>query len=132
MSMTDPIADLLTRIRNATIADKATTMVPYSKLKIEILKVLKDRNFVKDFLVEDAPVGKTIMIVMAYGTDGEQRITEIRRVSRPGRRIYKKATEIRKVLGGVGLAVYSTPQGVLSDNDCRKRRIGGEIICTVW
>ncbi|HZN55392.1 MAG TPA: 30S ribosomal protein S8 [Candidatus Polarisedimenticolaceae bacterium] len=132
MSMTDPIADLLTRIRNAQVARHKSVDVPASKIKVAIVTILKEEGFVDNFkLVEDAVQG-AIRIQLKYGTAGERAIQGLERVSRPGRRVYCGKDEIPKVLDGLGLTILSTPRGVMTGQSCRRLGVGGEILCNVW
>jgi len=134
MSMTDPIADLLTRIRNAVRVKHKTVDVPASKIKMAVLDALKREGYISDFrLVESEKPGQGIVrVYLKYSHLGESVIQAIRRVSKPGRRVYGGADELRPVLRGIGIAVVSTPKGVMSDRECRKEHIGGEVLCTVW
>ena len=132
--MTDPIADMLTRIRNATRAYHETVDIPASKLKVEVARVLRETGFIRDYRVmenKNGP-GKTLRIFLKYGPQKRQVIQGIRRVSTPGRRVYTRHDRIPKVLGGLGIAVLSTPKGVMSDRDARRERVGGEVLCFVW
>jgi small subunit ribosomal protein S8 len=132
MSMTDPIADLLTRIRNAVNVRQRAVDVPLSKTKADILAVLKREGFIEDFKTAEDGARKLVRVYLKYTQLGESAIKEIRRDSKPGRRVYKSVDELRPVLGGIGVAVLSTPRGILSDRECRKERIGGELLCTLW
>jgi small subunit ribosomal protein S8 len=132
MSMTDPIADLLTRIRNAQIAKHDRLDVPVSRLKVEIAKLLKDEGFIKNFReIEAAPQG-TLRIFLRYSTEGVPAISHLQRVSKPGRRVYRKAEEIQPVRNGLGIGIVSTSQGLLTDAQARERRVGGELLCQIW
>ncbi|HEY0513929.1 MAG TPA: 30S ribosomal protein S8 [Thermoanaerobaculia bacterium] len=132
MSMTDPIADLLTRIRNAQIAKHDRLDVPASKLKLEVVKLLKEEGFIKNFReIEGTPVG-TLRIFLRYTQDGVPAISFLERVSKPGRRVYRKADEIQPVRNGLGIGIVSTSQGLLTDAQARQRRVGGELLCQVW
>ena len=132
MSLTDPVADMLTRIRNASSARHEKCLVPRSKLKIRIAEVLKEEGFIKDFLVhEDGPQG-AITILLKYSADREPAISDIKRVSKPGLRRYVANDAIPRVLNGMGIAILSTSKGVLVDREARKQKVGGELICTVW
>jgi small subunit ribosomal protein S8 len=131
MAMSDPIADMLTRIRNATMANKPVVEVPASNLKRELARVLQEKGFIKKFVVvEDGKQG--MMKVLLRYTDGISAIQGIQRVSRPGRRFYSAATEMPRVLNGLGYVVVSTSNGLLTGQECRKQNIGGEILCKVW
>lgn len=130
--MTDPIADMFTRLRNAnTVRAKRVTM-PASKLKVRIAQVLKDEGFIQDYVVEPAEPASKLSITLRYGGDGEAVIRSIVRVSRPGRRVYAGAGELPPVLRGMGIQILSTPKGVLSDRTARRERIGGEVLCKVY
>ncbi len=132
MSMTDPIADMLTRIRNATTVRHDRTDVPASKMKIEIAKILKQEGFIRTFkTLEEGPQG-TIRIYLKYAEDGEPVIHGMERVSKPGRRVYRSVDELPKVRNGLGVAVISTNRGVLTDEQARSLRVGGEVLCEVW
>jgi len=132
MSMTDPIADLLSRIRNAQVAKHDRLDVPASKLKLEVVKLLKDEGFIKNFReIEGTPVG-TLRVFLRYSQDGVPAISNIERVSKPGRRVYRKSDEIQPVRNGLGIGIVSTSQGLLTDTQARDRRVGGELLCQVW
>ncbi|PWB76284.1 MAG: 30S ribosomal protein S8 [Holophagae bacterium] len=132
MSMTDPISDMLTRIRNATTVRHDRTDVPASKMKLEIAKILKQEGFIRTFkLLEEGPQG-LIRIYLKYAEDGEPVIHGLRRVSTPGRRVYRAADDLPKVQNGLGVAVVSTNRGVLTDEQARGLRVGGEVLCEVW
>jgi len=132
MSTTDPIADLLTRIRNAQIAKHDRLDVPVSRLKVEIAKLLKDEGFIKNFReIEAVPQG-TLRIFLRYSTEGVPAISHLQRVSKPGRRVYRKAEEIQPVRNGLGIGIVSTSQGLLTDAQARERRVGGELLCQIW
>lgn len=132
MSMTDPIADMLTRIRNATRAKHQLVKIPSSKLKLAIADVLKREGFIKEYeFVPDNKQG-ILKIHLKYSPRGESVINEIVRVSKPGRRIYRGVDELGKVLSGLGASIVSTSKGVMSDKECRKHGVGGEVLCHVW
>lgn len=132
MSMTDPIADLLTRIRNAHMAKHDRLDVPSSKLKVEICKLLKQEGYIRNFrFTEGAPVG-SLRIVLRYDHEGTPAISHLHRVSKPGRRVYRGAEAIQPVRNGLGLGIISTSQGLVSDKDARERRLGGEVLCEIW
>jgi len=132
MAVTDTIADMLTRIRNANQARHEHVSIPASKLKLEIAKVLKSQGYIQKYdLVDDKRHGQ-IRIHLRYGQGGEPIIAGIRRVSRPGLRVYVDSGRIPRVLGGLGVAVLSTCRGVLTDREARRRRVGGEVLCYVW
>ena len=134
MTMTDPIADMLTRIRNANIAMHDDVRMPSSKVKEALAAILQKEGFIEGFSVDENPgkPGKVLVIAMKYSPERARTISGIRRVSKPGLRVYSKATEVPRVLGGLGTAVLSTSQGLLSDREARKRRVGGEVLCFVW
>lgn len=130
---TDPIADLLTRIRNATRAKHARLDVPASKLKTEIARVLKEEGYISTYkLVEENKVRKTLRVFLKYTPDKRSVITGLRRVSRPGSRNYVGVSEIRPVVGGLGISILTTPRGVMTGRAARKARVGGELLCEVW
>ena len=131
MVMTDPIADMLTRIRNANQERHETVKVPGSKMKIKIAEILKEEGFIKDFTVEEDGVKKTIVITLKYNGN-ERVITGLRRISKPGLRIYAKVDEVPKVLNGLGIAILSTSKGVMTDKEARAQKVGGEVIAYVW
>lgn len=131
MSMQDPIADMLTRIRNSQNMAKESVVMPSSKQKVAIAKVLKDEGYIKDFRVEN-DVKPKLHIALKYSPDGKAVIEQIKRVSRPGLRSYKQAADLPKVLGGLGVAIVSTSNGLMSDRAARKNNVGGEVICYVW
>ena len=130
--MTDPIADMLTRIRNANSIYRKEVDIPHSNLKENIAKKLRQGGFIKDYKVKDASPQKILTIYLKYGPDGEKVIREIRRVSKPGRRVYQGVKELKKVINGLGIAIVSTSKGVLTDGECRKLKVGGEVLCIVW
>jgi small subunit ribosomal protein S8 len=133
MSMTDPIADMLTRIRNGIQARHDRVELPASKLKVEIARILKSEGFIRNYrLTGDEKPQSTLRIDLKYSEDGEPVIHGIERISRPGRRVYRNKQEIPRVLGGLGLAIVSTSRGILSGHDAVKNGIGGEILCQVW
>ncbi len=132
MSFTDPIGDMLTRIRNASSARHEKVLVPKSRLKIRIAEVLKDEGFIKDFVVHQDGVQGAITILLKYSADREPAISDIKRVSKPGLRRYVANDAIPRVLNGMGIAILSTSKGVLVDREARKQKVGGELICTVW
>ncbi|MFN4197106.1 MAG: 30S ribosomal protein S8 [Caldimicrobium sp.] len=130
--MTDPIADMLTRIRNALMAKKRTVIVSASKMKLEIAKILKDEGYIEDYKYIDEKPQPKIEIILKYTENKQSVITGLRRVSKPGRRVYMSYKILPKVLDGLGLAIVSTSQGIMTDHEARKRKIGGEVICEIW
>jgi len=132
MTMTDPIADMLTRVRNANSAHKDTVAMPFSKLKSNIAEILQAEGYIASFAVEDAEVGKTLTINLKYGPNRERSIAGLRRVSKPGLRVYAKSTNLPKVLGGLGVAIISTSSGLLTDKQCANKGVGGEVLAYVW
>ena len=132
MSMTDPISDLLTRMRNALLAKHDRLDVPHSKLKRNICSLLKDEGFIEDFEVVESPPQDVIRVFLRYNREGVPAARLLRRVSKPGRRVYRGADDIKPVLNGLGLAIVSTSKGLLSDRQAREQRIGGEILCELW
>jgi small subunit ribosomal protein S8 len=132
--MTDPIADMLTRIRNANVAFHDDVLMPSSKVKEALAKILVQEGYIEDFAVEDDPdrPSRRLRIVMKYTPDRKRTISGIRRVSKPGLRVYTKATDVPRVLGGMGIAILSTNQGLMTDRQARQHRVGGEILCHVW
>jgi len=132
MSMTDPVADMLTRIRNANIAGHKTVDVPASKIKKNIAEILLKEGYIKGFEVEEKEPQAVIHIEMKYGPNKEKVITGIKRISKPGMKVYAKKDELPKVLGGLGIAVISTSNGLITDKEARKLGVGGEVICYVW
>lgn len=132
MSMNDPLADMLTRIRNATRAHFSTVEMPLSRLKVNVAQVLVDEGYVTKYhTVQEGPQG-TLRIELKYGPNKEQVITGLRRVSKPGLRQYKKSNNIPNVLSGLGIAILSTSRGVITDKQARQQNIGGELLCEVW
>ena len=130
--MTDPIADMLTRIRNANMAKLEKVDVPASKMKIEITKILKDKGFIKSFKVMRDRKQGVIRITMKYLEGYEKVITGIKRVSKPGLRVYVDRSGVPKVMGGYGIVILSTSRGIMTDEVCRSQGIGGEVLCNVW
>jgi small subunit ribosomal protein S8 len=132
MVMSDPIADMLTRIRNANIVRHETVEIPASKVKREIAEILKKEGFIRDAeYVEDSKQG-IIRLFLKYGSNNERVISGLKRISKPGLRVYTKSQEIPRVLGGLGIAIISTSQGVMTDKEARQSKAGGEVICYVW
>ena len=132
MTMTDPVADFLTRLRNANSAYHETVSLPYSKLKAAIAEILKSEGYIATIKVEDAEVGKTLTIDLKYGPNRERSIAGIKRVSKPGLRVNAKSTELPRVLGGLGIAILSTSSGLLTDRQAAKKGVGGEVLAYVW
>jgi small subunit ribosomal protein S8 len=132
MTMTDPVADFLTRLRNANNAHHESLSLPSSKLKETIAQILKSEGYIADYKVEDAKVGKTLSITMKYGKNSETSIAGIKRVSKPGLRVYAKSTELPRVLGGLGIAILSTSSGLLTDRQAAKKGVGGEVLAYIW
>lgn len=131
--MTDPIADLLTRIRNAALARHDRTEIPASRLKASVAKILKDEGYIADVRENDENEGKkTLTIVLKYGRDRASAIDGVRRVSRPGRRVYVRHDRIPSPYSGLGISILSTSHGVMSDRDARRLKLGGELLCEVW
>jgi small subunit ribosomal protein S8 len=132
MSMTDPISDMLTRIRNATTVRHDRTDIPASKMKLEVAKILKQEGFIRTFkMLEEGPQG-LIRIYLKYAEDGEPAIHGVERISKPGRRVYRGVDDLPKVRAGLGVAVISTNRGVLTDEQARSLRVGGEVLCEIW
>jgi small subunit ribosomal protein S8 len=135
MTMTDPIADMLTRVRNANQAYHDRVVMPYSKIKANIAEVLKAEGYISTWAVEEPPegvIGKILTVELKFGPNRERSLAGIRRVSKPGLRVYAKAPELPRVLGGLGVAIISTSQGLLTDRQARKRNVGGEVLAWVW
>jgi small subunit ribosomal protein S8 len=132
MSFTDPIGDMLTRIRNASSARHEKVLFPASGLKLRLAEVLKSEGFIQDFLKHEDGVQGTITVVLKYGPDREPAISDIKRVSKPGLRRYVATDSIPRVLNGLGCAILSTSKGLMVDREARKQKLGGELICTVW
>ncbi|MGI8661785.1 MAG: 30S ribosomal protein S8 [Acidimicrobiales bacterium] len=132
--MTDPIADMLTRIRNANVAMHDQVRMPSSKQKEALATLLKAEGYIEDFTVTDdsGRPGRVLLVTMKYSAERKRTISGLRRVSKPGLRVYTPATKVPRVLGGLGVAVLSTSKGLLTDREARKQRIGGEILCFVW
>ena len=132
MTMTDPIADMLTRVRNANSAHHDAVSMPYSKLKSNIAEILSSEGYIAGWSVQDAEVGKTLTIELKYGPNRERSISGVRRVSKPGLRVYAKSTNLPKVLGGLGVAILSTSCGLLTDKQAANKGVGGEVLAYVW
>ncbi|AQQ14397.1 30S ribosomal protein S8 [Corynebacterium glaucum] len=132
MTMTDPIADMLSRVRNATTAQHDQVSMPSSKLKANIAEILKQEGYIDDYKVEDDKVGKKLTLDLKYGPTREASIAGLRRVSKPGLRVYAKSTDLPQVLGGLGVAIISTSQGLLTDRQAQEKGVGGEVLAYVW
>jgi small subunit ribosomal protein S8 len=132
MTMTDPIADMLTRLRNANSAYHDSVAMPFSKLKSHIAEILEAEGYISSWAVEDAEVGKKLVIELKYGPARERSIAGIRRVSKPGLRVYAKSTNLPRVLGGLGIAILSTSSGLLTDRQATQKGVGGEVLAYVW
>ena len=132
MGMTDPIADMLTRVRNAIMASYDTVDIPCSRLKVNLAKTLKSEGFIRNFKIISDGRHRKIRVVLSYDDKGESVIDGLRRVSKPGCRVYAKADRIPPVLNGFGVNILSTSKGVMTDRDARKQGVGGEILCSVW
>jgi small subunit ribosomal protein S8 len=134
MTMTDPIADMLTRLRNANQAYHDSVTMPYSKLKAGVAEILQQEGYITSWKMEDLEetVGKTLIVTLKYGQNRERSIAGVRRISKPGLRVYAKATALPKVLGGLGVAIISTSQGLLTDRQANKKGVGGEVLAYVW
>ncbi|HNV10356.1 MAG TPA: 30S ribosomal protein S8 [Propionibacteriaceae bacterium] len=135
MTMTDPIADMLTRLRNANQAYHESASMPHSKIKVGIAEILKSEGYIADFEVRDpaeGEVGKTLKVTLKYGDSRERSIAGLRRISKPGLRVYAKSTSLPKVLGGMGIAIISTSQGLLTDRQAHAKSVGGEVLAYVW
>jgi small subunit ribosomal protein S8 len=132
MTMTDPVADMLTRLRNANSAHHDSVSMPSSKLKTHIAEILKKEGYIASWKTEDARVGQTLSLELKYGQDRERSIVGIKRVSKPGLRVYAKSTEIPLVHGGLGIAILSTSSGLLTNKQASKKGVGGEVLAYVW
>ncbi|MFH5822077.1 30S ribosomal protein S8 [Georgenia sp. AZ-5] len=132
MTMTDPIADMLTRLRNANSAYHESVTMPYSKLKANIAEILKSEGYIAGWKVEDAEVGKKLTLDLKFGPNRERSLAGVRRVSKPGLRVYAKSTNLPKVLGGLGVAILSTSSGLLTDREAQNKGVGGEVLAYVW
>ncbi len=135
MTMTDPIADMLTRLRNGNQAYHDQVAMPYSKIKANIAEVLKSEGYIASWQVdepEEGAVGRKLIVELKYGQNRERSLAGLRRVSKPGLRVYAKSAELPRVLGGLGVAIVSTSQGLLTDRQARKRGVGGEVLAYVW
>ena len=130
--MTDPIADMLTRIRNANQNRSKEVIIPSSKMKYEIARILKEEGFIEEFNVNNESVQSTLTLTLKYGHNKETVITGLKRISKPGLRVYAKAEDIPRVLNGLGIAIISTPKGIMTDKLARKNNVGGEVIAYIW
>ncbi|MDJ0355870.1 MAG: 30S ribosomal protein S8 [Actinomycetota bacterium] len=132
MTMTDPVADMLTRLRNANSAYHDSVTMPYSKLKGHVADILKAEGYIAAWKIEDAEVGKKLTIDLKFGPERQRSIAGIRRISKPGLRVYAKSTTLPRVLGGLGIAILSTSSGLLTDRQAAKKGVGGEVLAYVW
>jgi len=132
MMITDPIADMLTRIRNANSVKHKSVEIPASNMKTKIAQILLDEGFIKNFEVQEDNKQGVVKIELKYGANNEKVISGLKRISKPGLRVYVKNTEVPRVLGGLGIAIISTSEGIMSDKEARKKGVGGEVLCYVW
>ena len=132
MTMTDPIADMLSRVRNAAHAQHDVVSMPSSKIKVNIAEILKQEGYIEDYKVEDEKVGKSLTLNLKYGPTRESSIAGLRRVSKPGLRVYAKSNDLPQVLGGLGVAIISTSHGLLTDRQAQEKGVGGEVLAYVW
>jgi small subunit ribosomal protein S8 len=132
MTMTDPIADMLTRLRNGNSAYHDQVTMPYSKLKARIAEILQQEGYIASYKAEDLEVGKNLIITLKYGPNRERSIAGIKRISKPGLRVYAKSTSLPRVLGGLGVAIISSSSGLLTDRQAAKKGVGGEVLAYVW
>lgn len=132
MTMTDPVADMLTRIRNANVAFREEIDLPSSKLKVAVADILKREGYIRDYLVEPTKPQATLRLALKYSQERERSISGIRRVSKPGLRVYAKRDEVPRVLGGLGIALISTSSGLMTDREARRQGVGGEVLAYVW
>jgi len=132
MTMTDPIADMLTRLRNGNSAYHDQVSMPYSKLKARIAEILQQEGYIASYKAEELEVGKNLIVTLKYGPNRERSIAGIKRISKPGLRVYAKSTNLPKVLGGLGVAIISSSSGLLTDRQANKKGVGGEVIAYVW
>jgi small subunit ribosomal protein S8 len=130
--MTDPIADMLTRIRNAVRIERPTVEMPASKVKRGLAEVLKREGYIWDWIEVDAQPSNQLRLELKYGPNGERVIRHMKRVSKPGRRVYSRADQLKPILNGMGISVLSTSRGVISDREARQRKLGGEVLCELW
>ena len=132
MAVNDPIADFLTRLRNAQMAKHDAVEIPHSRMKAEIARILEQEGYIVGFSEKGSGAERVLVVELKYGPDGERAIAGLRRMSRPGRRVYRKQTDIPRVLDGLGVAILSTSQGILTDHQARSRGVGGEVLCFVY
>ena len=132
MNLTDPVADLLTRIRNATMARHDFVLVPGSLLKVAVAKILKEEGFIRDFELQRDGVRRTLKIWLSYTGKKDPVLSGLKRVSKPGLRVYAKSKQMPRVVGGMGIAIVSTPRGVMSAEQARRQNVGGEVLCYIW
>ncbi|HKR68082.1 MAG TPA: 30S ribosomal protein S8 [Streptosporangiaceae bacterium] len=132
MTMTDPVADMLTRLRNANSAYHEAVIMPHSKIKVHIAEILQQEGYISGWRVEDAEVGKSLVISLKYGPTRERSIAGIKRVSKPGLRVYARKDNLPRVLGGLGVAIISTSSGLMTDRQAKKQGVGGEVLAYVW
>jgi small subunit ribosomal protein S8 len=132
MTMTDPVADMLTRLRNANSAYHDSVTMPHSKLKAHIAEILQQEGYIAGWSVEDAPVGKNLIVTLKYGPSRERSIAGVKRISKPGLRVYARKDNLPKVLGGLGVAIISTSGGLLTDKQAKRQGVGGEVLAWVW
>ena len=133
MNMTDPIADMLTRVRNALAAGHETVNIPASKMKVEIARILKEEGFINDYSVTgETAKEKTITVDLKYGPDNQKVISGLKRISKPGLKVYAKGNAVPRVLNGLGIAIISTSKGLMTDRDARKEHLGGEVVAYIW
>ncbi|MFQ5524937.1 MAG: 30S ribosomal protein S8 [Thermoanaerobaculia bacterium] len=133
MTMTDPISDLLTRIRNAQMVNHDQLTLPGSNLKLEVCRIMQEQGYIEGFAEEgDSPTTRKIRIRLKYNKDGQPAIRRMQRVSKPGRRVYKGADDLKPVLNGLGVGIVSTSNGLLTDSQAREQRVGGEVLCEIW
>jgi small subunit ribosomal protein S8 len=132
MTMTDPVADMLTRLRNANSAYHETVTMPHSKIKGHIAEILQQEGYIASWHVEDAPVGKSLVLALKYGPSRERSISGVKRVSKPGLRVYARKDNLPRVLGGLGIAIISTSSGLMTDKQAKKQGVGGEVLAYVW
>ena len=132
MIVTDPIADLLTRVRNALVEQHDVVEIPASKEKIEIARILKEEGFIRDYLVNGEGAKRSVTLVLKYGPNNEKVINGLKRISKPGLRVYSKVNEIPRVLNGLGIAIISTSEGIITDKQARQQHVGGEVLAYIW